>query len=238
MLTRHSQIGTIGYLGGVMSVPEPFCFALSQLVCFTHEALCQPGQSIHIERTRLSLHDYARNDLVSRMRGDWLLMLDTDLTFEPDLAARLVRFLELRDLDVVTGCYGFKGEPHFPVAYLHEPKSDRHELIAQWDQKLDLVPVDSAGGGTLLIRRRVFERITRELHENPFDRYAGKGEDHSFFIRCRKLGIQPYWAPRCEAGHLAYYDVRPSRDYVAPDRVDHEFVRPEAPQAREFERSL
>lgn len=153
-------------------------------------------------------------------------MFDTDLSFEPDVACRLVRLLETKQIDVVCGIYSYKKPPHFPVVYMHNPATDKHEIMADWDRKLDLLPIDSAGAGVLLIRRSVCERITNELHESPFDMYPGKGEDHSFFIRLRKLGIQPYCAPHVEADHLEYYGVRTSVDYVPPPQFDSSFSRP------------
>jgi Glycosyl transferase family 2 len=224
-MIRHKQIGTIAYMGGIMAVPEPFCWAWGNLCAYSQEALCQEGEHIHFDRTKLSLHDFARNDLLSRMRGDWILMLDTDLSFEPDLAARLVRLFELNRLDVLCGIYSYKSAPHFPVVYQHNKTSDRHEIMAGWDPALNLVQIDSAGAGLLLIRRNVLERITGELHENPFDRYANKGEDHSFFMRLRKLGINAWCAPHVEADHLEFWGVRTSVDYVPPETFDHQYER-------------
>lgn len=240
MLTTHRSIGTIGYMGGIMAVPEEFCWSWGNLLLFAEEALCSnPGEHIHPVRTKFSLHDFARNDLASQMRGDWILMLDCDMAFEPDFVPRLVRLFERNKLDVLVGMYSYKAPPHFPVAYIHNPESDRHEIMARWDGRRDeatgevsysgespeLVSVSSAGGGCLLVRRRVFERITAELNENPFDRYPGKGEDHSFFMRLRKLGIPAWIAPSVEADHLEIYGVRTSRDYAPPETVDHEFDR-------------
>jgi len=213
MLT-HRCIGTIGYMGGIMAVPEEFCWSWGNLLLFTQEALCQPGEHIHPVRTKLSLHDYARNDLLTQMRGDWILMLDCDMSLEPDFCARMVRLFERNHLDVLTGLYSYKSPPNLPVAYLLNPATGRHEIIAEWDRTLPLIQIDSAGAGCLLIRRSVCERITSELKENPFDRYPGKGEDHSFFLRLGKLGIPAWIAQHAEADHLAYYGVRTSRDYV------------------------
>ena len=225
MLTRQKQIGTIAYLGGVMAIPEPFTWAWGNLLTYTKETLCGPNEHIHVDRTKLSLHAYARNELLSRMRGDWILMLDTDLSFEPDLACRLVRLFEVNQLDVLCGIYSYKKPPHFPVVYMHNPDTERHEIMADWDRKLDLLPIDSAGAGVLLIRRSVCERITAELHENPFDMYPGKGEDHSFFMRLRKLGIQAWCAPHVEADHLEFMGVRTSVDYIPPAQFDSRFER-------------
>lgn len=224
------QIGTIAYMGGIMSLPEPFTWSWGNMLAFTQEALCQPDERIHIGRTKLSLHAYARNELISTMRGDWILMLDTDVCFPPDLAARLVAKMAKYDADVVTGIYCYKKPPHFPVLYIHNADTDRHEIVSNWDHARDVFPVDSAGAGCLLIRRRVFERITRELNENPFDMLPGKGEDHSFFIRCRKLGIKVLCAWQVEMQHLEYFGVTPSEHYHPEETApDHEFEMQYAP---------
>jgi hypothetical protein len=224
MISREQRhIGTIGYLGGIMSLPEPFTWSWGNLVAYSEEALCSEGQHIHWDRTSLSLHDYARNDLLTRMRGDWILMLDTDVAFEPDFAARLVRTMMAHNVDVLTGIYSFKKPPHFPVLYVFNQKTERHEIVADWDREADLIETHSAGAGCLLVKRHVFERITSELKENPFDRFPGKGEDHSFFMRLRKLGIKAYCAPKIELQHLAYWGIQPSVDYKPPATLDHQY---------------
>ena len=162
MLEHATPIGTIAYMGGLMSLPEPFCWSLLQLAEFSREALCGPGSYIHYAKTGYSLHDAARNELASKIQGDWILMLDTDLAFEPDLAARLVRWMTIHDLDVVTGLYAYKANG-VPILYM-ETEQKIYEPVSQWDPTLDLFEVASAGGGNLLIRRRVFDRIRQELN--------------------------------------------------------------------------
>jgi len=225
MLERHRIIGTIGYMGGVMAVPEPFCCSWGNLCVYSEAALCGENEHIHFDRAKVSLHDFARHELIRRMQGDWVLMLDTDLSFEPDFAARLVRLFEVNQLDVLCGIYSYKVPPHYPVLYQHNPETNRVEIMADWDPQAQLQSVDSAGAGCLLIRRRILERITSELKENPFDRYGTKGEDHSFFDRLRKLGITAWCAPHVEADHLEFWGVRTSVDYVPPKEVDHLFDR-------------
>jgi hypothetical protein len=66
--------------------------------------------------------------------------------------------------------------------------------------------VDAAGGGCLLVRKRVFERIEDELGEEPFARTPPLGEDMSFFKRCERLGVKVYCDARIECPHLT---VRP-----------------------------
>lgn len=206
-----------------MSVPEPFAWAWGNMRAFTQEALCGPHESLQAERSKVSLHDFARNDLVARMRGDWILMLDTDIIFEPDLCARMVSMMYRRDLDVLTGIYSFKVPPHYPVLYMYNHESEKNEVVADWDKNAELLRVDSAGAGCLLVRRRAFERIAKELGENPFDRIGRKGEDHSFFDRLRKLAIPLWCAPSIEVQHLEYFGVQTSLHFNPVREPDHFF---------------
>lgn len=217
-LERHKILGTIGYLGGIMSLPEPFTFAWGNMLLHSQAVLCQPDEYIHADRATISLHDYARTQLVNQMKGDWLLMLDTDTAFEADFAARLVATMYRHNLDVVTGIYSFKREPHSPVLYMLNPETNSHEPIQSWTPQdpakaPDVFPVDAAGAGCLLVRRRVFDRIQKELKEQPFARTETKGEDMSFFRRLKQLGIQPWCAWKIEMTHLAYKGIRTSNDY-------------------------
>lgn len=219
---RHVRpIGTIGYMGGIMSVPEPFTFSLMQLSLFSQSALCQDGEYIHGDHATLSLHDSARNELAGRMKGDWLFMLDTDMEFEPDTLARLVTMMYRHDLDVVVGIYSYKAPPHLPILYCYNETTKFHEVVGNWDRSLEMFQVSSSGGGCMLVRRRVFERIVAQLGENPFARIGNMGEDHSFHARLRKLNIPAFCAWKVETGHLVYHSIRPSRDYAPPPQGEY-----------------
>lgn len=226
-LQREKFIGTIGYLGGVMAVPEPFAWSWGSMLVYSHEALCESGEHIYPDHTGFSLHDYARNDLLGRMRGDWMLMLDTDIAFEPDLAARMVSAMYRYDVDVLTGIYCYKAPPNFPVLYMYNHATQKNEIVANWDRTAELFRIDSAGGGVLLFRRQVCERITAELKERPFSRIGDRGEDHSFFTRLRTLGIKAYCAPQIEVQHLKYHGLLPSVDYEFTGQATREFTTEE-----------
>ena len=54
------------------------CFELNT------EYFCGQGEIIHYDRATVSYHSFARNTLVERMEGDFLLMLDTDHILDSD----------------------------------------------------------------------------------------------------------------------------------------------------------
>jgi len=141
------------------------------------------------------------------MMGDWLLFVDADHVFDPDLCARLVMRMYAHDLDCVVGLYPFKHSADRPVLYMHNHLIDKHEVVQKWDRSLDMFQVDSAGGGCLLTRRRVFERIVTEIKQDPFARIGELGEDHSFFKRLRMLNIKAYCAWKVQCGHLKFHPV-------------------------------
>jgi GT2 family glycosyltransferase len=152
------------------------------------------------------------------------VMLDCDTSFEADFAARLVSTMYRYDLDVVTGVYSFKQPPYSPVLYMRNTETDQHEPVKDWDSSAELFQVDAAGGGCLCVRRRVFDRIRRELNEQPFERMGSKGEDFSFFRRLKALGIKTYCAWKIEMVHLDYQHIRTSNFY-SPEGVPtgHEY---------------
>ena len=200
-------------MGGVMSVPEIFCWNFAQMIQYTNEYLCKMGQYVHWGHAGTSYHSYARNQLVTGFMGEWLLMLDTDHSFEPDLVCRMVAVLQQYKLDVLTGLYVFKAYPHMPN--LFHWNGEGYIPIGKWHEKAVIFEVGSAGGGVLMVRRSVFDRIVTELHEQPFDHIVPWSEDFSFFKRCERLGIKAYCCPAIESKHLVIQPIG-INDYV-PD---------------------
>jgi hypothetical protein len=202
VLFENRPIGTVAYLGGVPAVLEEFCWSWGQLIQYNTEYVCQPGELIHYDRARASFHAFARNMLAARMMGDWLLMLDTDHQFEPDVLARLLHRMQRYGLEVVTGIYQFRGPPHSPVLYVWDAESQLYQPLGDWDRSVPLFPVAASGAGCLLVRRSVLDRIRTELGEGPFDIRPPLSEDLSFFQRLHELGVQGYCDSRIECHHL------------------------------------
>ena len=221
MLLGKKPIGTCTYMGGVLSTPEPFTWSWGQMVEYNKEYLVESNQSIYYYRSTISYHVYARNNIVDQMKGDWLLMLDTDIQFEPDLTNRMLVTLNKYNLDVLVGMYVYRNEVHSPVLFMWNKKGDFLEPLGRWDisnpDEEYLIPIGSAGAGCLLVRKKVFERIRKELKQGPFDIIHPFSEDHSFFKRLQKLKIQPYCNPKIEVYHFGFKSY--SIDDYDPNQV-------------------
>ena len=197
-LIGRKPIGTVSYMGGVPAVLEEFCWSWSQLVQFNCEQIESPQSFIHYDRAKYSDHAPARNSLVRNMQGDWLLQLDTDHQFEPDLLARILRLYRETGARVISGLYRFKKPPYAPVAFGGETGTP----VLEWASGLELFEITGAGAGCLFAERSVFDEIRAKCKCEPFDRMPSTSEDHSFFRRCKECGIKTYLAPNIEFDHL------------------------------------
>jgi len=202
--------GTISHMPLGVRGLEDFHWAWTQMLQYNADYLVAPGERIHYTMASVTYHSYARNHLVDHMQGDWLLMLDTDHTFEPDLAARLLARMIEHQVDVLTGLYCSRHPPYHPV--LMTRVGDQVQWLGDWDRHPAhptlLMPIGSAGAGCLLVHRRVFDRIRADLNENPFEIRKCFSEDNSFFDRLHQLGIPAYCCPAIEAPHLRTVPVR------------------------------
>lgn len=213
MLLGKNTIGTIAYMGGVVALAEPFVWSWTQMIQYNDEHLVEPNERINYDRATVSYHSFARNTLVDKMQGKWLLMMDTDHQFEPDIAARMLAKMDKHNIDVLVGVYQYKAEPYVPVLYGYNPKNKKRYIIGDWKKNVDVIQIHSAGAGCLMVRGTVFERIKKELKENPFDIRDAYSEDHSFFERCHELGIKAFFSPNIESHHLIFKALSLDEDY-------------------------
>ena len=144
-----------------------------------------PGQTVSWQVIEGSILPSQRNELVQRMQGDWILFIDSDMSFQPDAIGRLVKVREEHDLDIVGGLCFQRKDPHQPTMYMREsPTEGGYSFLEKWDS--DLVEVDATGFAFVLIHRRVFERMVRVYEERPeftwpsIDDRAGCGHRTSF----------------------------------------------------------
>ncbi len=228
-LIRRKPIGAVAFMSGIS-----YCFT-ETMQCAIEMARFNArhieGDDKHIEyvHTTISLHSKARNQLAEQRIGGpdgWMLQVDLDLIWRPSSLKTLLNTMFRKTpqhpdgLDVVCGIYHKKHPPHMPVIMNHNGK---------WYDEISEIPdepftVGGGGGGHLLVRNRVFDRIKAELKQDPFDHYYYEpteenpdggplSEDLSFFKRCQRLGIEVWCDPMVQCGHI---------DTVAVGRQDFE----------------
>lgn len=125
--------------------------------------------------------DYARNEIVRDcLRGNeaYLCFLDADMTFPPDLIARLLQ----ADKPVISARYHMRREPYHVVAYVKHRTLDGPHAYApvHWGQ--GVFEIERGGAGALLIRRDVLERIRERIGDNWFRYQRGPNPPHDFSV--------------------------------------------------------
>lgn len=179
--------------------------SLADLIIYTQAA----GHEVEYVNEHGGLFD-ARDRICQRtMREhfDYMLQIDSDMTFPPDALCRLLD----RNVDVITGVYVGKCENHKPVLFTELHKDDencgpyglKHGLNEL--MKKDLFEVAGCGAGFLLVSEHVVRIMRIHMHE-WFKPYAGLGEDVSFCQRCTELGIKIYADVSIPMGHTKYIE--------------------------------
>ena len=172
-----------------------------------------------VKYLKASLVYDARNQLVkyAREKGgyDYVLWLDSDMTFEPDLLDRLLEDIEGKEtgepLQAVTGlCFG-RRPPFNPCIYKELDVKTEGNLITPYrtvyeDYPRDsLFEVEACGFACILMRMDMLEAMG--IYGVPFFPVAGLGEDLTFCWRARKLGIRFHCDSRLKIGHIMRISV-------------------------------
>lgn len=165
----------------------------------------------------------ARNDIIReflKTENEWVLLLDSDMVFEPNLLDTLLGSANARIRPVVGGlCFGGGrvGVP-FPTLYaLTDPKDHGGKLtrVISDYPKDALCKVDATGAACLLIHRKVLQDMGDKYkdmpdgYSNPHPWFAESvhrgheyGEDWTFCIRLKQMGVPLYVNTAAKLGHV------------------------------------
>lgn len=180
----------------------------------------------------------ARNDLVRTFlrepsKPEWLLMLDSDMTFDTDIVERMLNASHEKLRPVMGGlCFGGGrvGVP-FPTLYkIVDPgkgKGKTTEVVESYPQDA-LCKIDATGAACLFIHREVLTQMQDKFglmpdgHVNPHPWFAEAihngheyGEDWTFCMRLKQMNIPLYVHTGIKLGHVksALYDEQYYFDY-------------------------
>ena len=153
----------------------------------------------------------ARNKLALRalQEGyDYILWIDSDMTFEPDALLRLLADA-YEGREYVSGLCFTRTLPSRPAVckeLVWECSVDnpvKHEQEVYKDYPKDAVfEVAATGAAFLLVKTSLIREIAETFHISPFHPLPFLGEDYSFCIRARQLGKKMYCDSRVKIGHV------------------------------------
>ena len=152
--------------------------------------------------------------------SEWLLMLDSDMTFSPNLVEQLLAEADPEKAPIVGGlCFaGGKTNDPYPTVYRQVPKDGYVSIERVYDYPRNaMVRVGATGGACLLMHRQALGAIKNAYGEladgkpNPYPWFAegiigpeGEpwGEDIMFGLRANSLGIPVWVHTGVKLGHV------------------------------------
>ena len=158
----------------------------------------QMGSLVYTSRNELA--KYAMKNNI-----DYVLWLDSDMVFEPDLMERMIATMQEQNIDMLTGLYFRRTAPYSPVLFDKlEPK------LKGWDftnfeeiPEHGLFEVGGCGFGCVCIRTEVIMSVQAK-HGYLFHPMNNGGEDISFCWRVRDCGYKIMCDPELLCGHVGY----------------------------------
>lgn len=179
-------------------VPAPFCGSLTKLRKVGNCMLAmQMGSLIYTSRNSLAAQ-------AIQAEADYVLWLDSDMVFEPNLLERMMAVLTENDLDILTGLYFRRTPPYSPVLF---DKLEIKDNITEWSEFPEipnhLFEVGGCGFGCVLMRTDPFLDVQSKFG-NMFAPFGDTGEDLAFCWRARQCGFKVWCDPTIICGHVGY----------------------------------
>ena len=148
----------------------------------------------------------ARNDLAEmaiKNEADYVLWLDSDITFPTGLLKRLLRDAE-GGRDFVTGICHMRRPPYLPCIYkvLRQgltPEDIQDEFWEDYPRD-GIFEIEGCGMACALVRTQVLRDVRAKYH-TCFGPIQGYGEDLSFCLRARGCGYKIHCDPDAQTGH-------------------------------------
>lgn len=191
-------------------------FALLEYENLNAQRFAPPGGRIAVgSGPRIAV---GRNALVEAFLArdgetQWLLMIDTDMDFDPDLLDRMFEVADPNDVPILGAlCFsgGVSGTMR-PVMY-RLFLDDQGELVITYCEDYPegaLVNVDATGAACLLVHRSVLERVGEAwVGKTAYPWFAETefglrefGEDVTFCMRAKTAGFPIHVCTAIEVGH-------------------------------------
>ena len=182
------------------TVPSQFAQSLAVLNKVENCAIAfQMGSLIYTSRNNLA-------SMAVQNECDYVLWLDSDMIFPPDVLQKLLEDREKGD--IITGVYYRRVKPFKPVLYSKlEINDEGCDWLGYDDYPTDdLFEVAGCGFGCVLTPTNVFLDVAQKFGD-MFAPINGVGEDLSFCWRAKQCGYKIMADPSIQCGHVGHYVI-------------------------------
>ena len=179
-------------------VPAPFCQSLALLTKPDNCTLAmKPGSLVYTSRNALAM-------MAIDMNAEYIFWMDSDMTFPQDCLIRMMKTLQEKDLDILSGVYFRRVPPYSPVLF-DKLEMEGNDCKYTEFEKLpdDLFEVGGCGFGCVLMKTEVLFNVLAQ-HGRMFTPIGDNGEDVSFCLRAREIGYKIICDPSIVCGHVGY----------------------------------
>lgn len=182
--------------------------------------------------------------------AEWLLTIDSDMTFPYDLLSRMMQVAHPTEVPVLGGlCFaGGRSSKPYPTIYREVLSEENGQSFVGIEPVHDyprdaLVKVGSTGGACLLVHRNVLAAMSspwpkgfgtfKDGSKNPYPWFVeglvapnGEplGEDVAFCRRLNQVGVPIHVHTGCKLGHMKRYNL--DEDYYDAWRALQEPAEP------------
>ena len=148
----------------------------------------------------------ARNNLARqaiKAEADWVLWLDSDMVFAPDLLQRMLKVCTENDISFLTALCFRRKPPYTPCLF------DRLQKVGKGASYTALMSVPEGrfqvggcGFAGVLLSMDVLLSVAAKFDGRMFDPMDGFGEDVAFCWRARQCGYDIWCDSSIEMGHV------------------------------------
>lgn len=169
------------------------------------------GMDVAVGNMRGALVYNARNELARqaiKAEADWVLWIDSDMAFAPDLLQRMLKVCTENDIDFLTALCFRRKPPYTPCLFDRLEKVDKGASYTT----LMSVPegrfqVGGCGFAGVLLSMDVLLSVAARFNGRMFDPIDGFGEDVAFCWRARQCGYDIWCDSEIEMGHVGQFVV-------------------------------
>ena len=148
----------------------------------------------------------ARNNLAKaaiHAEADWVLWLDSDMVFDPDLLARMMRVCDDNNIDILTAICFRRNPPYTPTIFDRLEIRNGKVSFTTFESVPDgRFEVGGCGMAACLMKTDVIMDVAGKFNGHLFDPLDGMGEDVSFCYRARECGYRIFCDSNIEVGHI------------------------------------